>query len=197
MLRTLFVCRTCCSILLALVAFGAISACSGRSPRGEDRAAVTWRVDLARHRAQQIERLHAYAAAGVFPRHPGLPSGFGLLPVFKDEEGRRCAVANLVYRDGLGEVVDRTAREHNDVIVAEEASGPLHDWVLMSGLTREEVSRIQGVAILEAYDNASLQAMLARYLGDVERELIASTEVSLRIAAQRLEASKLSASWPV
>jgi hypothetical protein len=63
--------------------------------------------------------------------------------MFKDEAGRRCAIAHLIHLDGHDEVVDRYARTKNDVVVIDETRGELRDWVLTSGLTADEVDRIQ------------------------------------------------------
>jgi hypothetical protein len=148
-------------------------------------------ASLREHRQAQIQRLHAYAQAGRFPRNYSAAT----VPIhmFKDREGRLCAVANLLHLDGLDTLVDRMAETHNDVVVADEATGPLHDWVLTSGLTNEEVRRIQGVGFLGLGepdgDTALLlveQSKMGEHLRAVEAELVAATDASLEVAVLRL-----------
>jgi hypothetical protein len=174
-------------IVLAVLGIGITAGCAIARPR---RAHAARRAELAQHRSQQITRLHAYAEAGVFPQNPRRT----LVPVhmFKDMFGTRCAVANLIYLDGHGDLVDKMAAERNDVVVADETSGPLHDWVLGSGLTNEEVRRIQGVGFEFALDDARAIAerdRLQKALREVEKELIAASDESLEVATNRLEQS--------
>jgi len=168
------------------------------------------RTALLEHRKAQIARLHAYAQAGIFPINRRDPKG--PIHMFRDAEGHLCAIANLVYQDGLVAVVDRAVREHNDVTVADETSGALHDWVLTSGLTREEVRRIQGagfddVRTLKGWSKRdevpSARARSAKEveqahieeqrvatqkrLAEVEAELAATTDASVSVALARLE----------
>lgn len=153
-----------------------------------------WRDHLAAQRATQIERLRAYAAAGVFPVNDDQP---GMLNIFMDEQGRRCAMAELIWRSGHADLVQDVARTDNDLQLGSVTGGPLMDWILTSGLTQEEVAFVQepdffignelpidlqqqfvfseqqrlsshflaAAAQLEAYGDASLDAAVAR-LGD-------------------------------
>ncbi len=168
---------------------------------------------LARHRAEQIERLHAYAESGVFPHNY---TSAEPLHMFKDGAGRMCAVANLVHKDGITDLVDQTSREHNEVALADVKSGPLLDWALGSGLTMEEVARIQRPApmmrpsvvvrpskppavanapiktpvpvmanIKPLRDEAAMQRELRAHFAAVEHELNTATEASLDVAVER------------
>jgi hypothetical protein len=91
------------------------------------------------------------------------------------------------------------AAERNDVVVADEASGPLHDWVLGSGLTNEEVRRIQGEGFDFAFEGSlppefvegALRDAIRKHLRMVEAELVAATDRSLRVALDRLEGPSL------
>jgi hypothetical protein len=153
------------------------------------------RTELATHRKLQIQRLHAYMLAAKFPHNPSASKA--PIHMFRDDDGNRCAVANLIFEDGHVALVDRMAKEHNDVVVADETAGPLHDWVLTSGLTNEEVRRIQGVGFpgeggLFAPGGGVVPSVLARldlqaHLQTVEQELVDATEASLDVALQRLE----------
>ncbi|MEO7092403.1 MAG: hypothetical protein ABI175_04070 [Polyangiales bacterium] len=145
------------------------------------------RDQLAARRKVQIARLHAYAEKGVFPRNVVSKAPIN---VFRDGDGHLCAVANLVDLDGKHALVDRTARTDNFVLVAEQTSGELHDWVLTSGFTREEIARIQAPYMPMQKDDVSWEqqenARLQTHFAEVERELRESTDASLDLAAARL-----------
>lgn len=158
--------------------------------RPGDRAAL--RAELARERSRQIERLHAYAEAGVFPTNRERP---GMLNVFIDDEGHLCAAANLLALAGKRDLVERTASESNFIRLADVQSGPLFDWILHSGLTQEEVALIQEpYAFIEpAIDPNQLdqekereKQRLQRHFRVVEQRLIADADRSLDLAVDRL-----------
>lgn len=153
---------------------------------GTDAASV--RAQLAEHRKQQIERLEAYSQEGIFPRNTTSP---GPIHMFKDPDGRRCAVANLVHLDGHDDVVDDYATRQNDVVVADVTSGPLADWILTSGLTREEIAAIQAPApyVMQDAPEDQLRSQMQGYFGSVEQQLIDGTDKSLDVAVARYEAS--------
>ena len=101
--------------------------------------------DLAARRAQMLAWLHDYTEAGQFPQdaagHP--------LSVFRDARGVRCPMAELIYRSGHGDLVDAVAEKHNDLRLADVHDGPLHAWIVESGLTQEEVEMVQGAMTVE------------------------------------------------
>lgn len=144
------------------------------------------RETLAARRAKMIERLEEYKDAGVFPKNRVSKT---MINVFRDEDGHLCAVANLIHLDGLDELVDRTAKNDNFAKVAEKLDGGLHDWVLTSGLTREEVAFIQApympvrpVVDFEAQERARLQA----HFTEVLSQLRENTDSSLDLAMSRV-----------
>lgn len=143
---------------------------------------------LAARRAQMLEWLREYKEAGVYPMdEAGLP-----LSVFKDARGVRCPMAELIYRSGHADLVEAVAREDNDVRLADVTSGPLHDWMLGSGLTLEEIAMVQGVADIDIGWMPPAEAtILARgelrgRLETAERALRDGTRHSLNIATARL-----------
>jgi hypothetical protein len=153
-----------------------------------------WRAFLAAQRVTQIARLRAYAQAGVFPFNRERP---GRVNVFVDDGGRLCAVANLISMSGLRALVDRVAHENNFVRFADLSSGPVVDWALSSGLTREEIIRIQEPYAYipeeqppqarwqaEQAERTRLQAHFSRVISELE----ASTDASLSVALTRLGA---------
>jgi hypothetical protein len=143
------------------------------------------REQLVARRHAQIARLHAYAEAGVFPKNYGSP-----IPIhqLKDPQGNLCAVANLVHLDGHDDVIDAMSIDHNDVLIGEETSGPLHEWVLTSGLTAEEVANIQAPAppMMNAQMEQQANLALQQHFADVEQQLVAGEAASLDLAVARL-----------
>jgi hypothetical protein len=171
------------------------------------------RAQLAAHRQLEIARLHAYGQAGLFPRNTTVaPTGH----FFRDADGRLCAVANLVHQDGRDDLVDAVVRTKNDLVVADVHDGALYDWVLASGLTQEELARIQRpaprirpslsptpkpavahpapkptpapVAALPTEDD--MRAQLQAQLAVIEKQLGDDTEASLDTAVSRMLAAR-------
>jgi hypothetical protein len=210
--------RLCAARLVTLALLAAPAAgCARRDPdphpvasvttRAVERAAV--RARLAAHRAQQIEQLHAYGERGEFPRQV---TSQAPLHVFRDDAGRLCAVANLIDKDGRGDLVLATARTRNELAIAGVEDGPILDWALASGLTREELVRIQAPAppLLPArmpppapprpadvarndaarpVSVAEMTAAIRAHVREVEAELRDGTEPSLDVAVERLLAT--------
>lgn len=98
------------------------------------------RSRLAARRQLQIDRLQAYANAGVFPINDTRP---GLLSQLLDGRGNPCAMAHLMTLDGRGALIQRLARTENSIELGDQRHGPVHDWILASGLTHAEVAYIQ------------------------------------------------------
>ncbi|HEX8796205.1 MAG TPA: hypothetical protein VF765_34885 [Polyangiaceae bacterium] len=153
---------------------------------------VDVRAQLAAHRDEQMARLEAYSRAGQFPHdYTTAPS----LHMFRDADGRLCAVANLVHQDGRDDLVETTVRTRNDLVVADVHDGPMLDWMLGSGLTQEELARIQAPApVLAAppvrpapprVDEVAMIAAIRAHIAQVEAELRANREKSLDVAVDR------------
>jgi len=98
------------------------------------------KLELARRRAVNLARLRAFRKRGVFPQNLYID---GLVNLFRDEQGRLCAMATLIQQSGRQDLVDAIAAANNTVRMGEVTSGPLFDWILRSGLTLEEVGLIQ------------------------------------------------------
>jgi hypothetical protein len=163
-----------------------------------DRTAIHDR--LAQKRAHQIAELTTYAARAEFPHNLAQPTG---THIFRDDAGRLCAVANLVHRDGHDDLVEVTAREHNDLAMADVHDGPMLEWILTSGLTQEEIVRIQipapslmhiepihpsapmPVAANDRSTEARMNETVAKHIEQVRDELFAHTGQSLEIATER------------
>lgn len=99
-------------------------------------------ADVAARRSQMLAYLHDYQVAGQFPTDAaGLPRS-----VFRDDKGVRCPMAELIYRSGRADLVEAVVAERNDIRLADVRTGPLADWMATSGLTRDEIDLIQGIA---------------------------------------------------
>ena len=157
------------------------------------------REKLAAHRKQQLERLEAYAAAGQFPLNVTDPTPSHQL---KDVNGTYCAVANLVVQDGLQDVIDAESKTHNDLLFGDVKDGQLYSWILTSGLTQEEIAAIQAPApyVGEGEINVPVEPQpidppkqtnateqLQAHFRAVEQQIIANSDASLDLAANRLE----------
>jgi len=98
------------------------------------------RAALVARRAHHLDVLRAYREAGVFPINTTVP-GDGHFLI--DEHGTFCAVANLIAKDGHQDLILVASRTDNALLFGDVKSGPIHDWILTSGFTQEEIARIQ------------------------------------------------------
>ncbi len=153
------------------------------------------RKELAAARAENLMRLEAYALSGAFPKNQEQP---GLLNVFRDVDGHLCAVANLINLDGHSDLINVTASNDNFIVLANVSSGPLHNWILDSGFTQEEIGMIQvpymgefrgEEPIIEKPSIAEFRAeeveRVRTALLAVHRNIAANTVASLDIAVAR------------
>lgn len=125
-------------MVLLLAALLGVFVPSAPSEVVPDRAAL--REALALRRATNLARLHDYRLAKVYPENTFQP---GLQHVWIDASGRRCAVATLIERDGAAALVQRIGETDNFIRTATVTAGPVHDWILGSGFTQEEIVMIQ------------------------------------------------------
>lgn len=146
-------------------------------------------AELAAHRARMIEWLRDYYEAGQYPTDAaGMP-----LSVFEDDKGVRCPMAELISRSGHEDLVDAVAKENNQVRLADVKEGPLHDWMLASGLTGDEIAMVQGAMEVDYswMNQESQETILARGVvrGRLEtavRALQNGTAHSLEVASAQL-----------
>lgn len=151
-------------------------------------------LELAQKRATLIGYLHDYREAGLFPHDAaGMPAS-----VFVDAAGVRCPMAELLHKSGRDDLVAAVAIEANTVRLADVRSGPLHAWMLGSGLTQEEISLVQGAMNISMdwmpveESGSSILAGTAAVRAKLEIAEIAlrdNTAASLATAAKRLPAA--------
>lgn len=175
-------------LVLSLVSVGSVASADKTSAREA----------LAARRAKVIERLHAYRVAEVFPTDAaGMPLG-----VFRDDNGVRCPMSELVFLSGRSDLVDAVVKLDNRIRFADITGGPIYDWLLQSGLTQEEAIQIQGAMdwrstfqiegvgtqlVLDtgAAKDAAHAAVIAK-LDAAEQMLKTNTATSLTAAVDRL-----------
>jgi hypothetical protein len=125
---------------LALAPSPASAAPDRSSPAAAEPDRAKLREELAAQRKLNLQHFHAYRVARVYPHNLYTE---GKKNVWKDPDGHLCAVATMMDKAGQHDLVERTAEDQNFVRVADLTSGPLVDWVLVSGLTQEEAVMIQ------------------------------------------------------
>jgi hypothetical protein len=166
--------------------------------RSLDRAAV--RAKLAERRKQNLERFRAYQAKGVYPQNTYLE---GTLNVWIDETGNLCAAATIIHADGHEELVKIVGDRANFIKLGDVTQGPLMDWMLTSGFTKEEVVAIQRPMrytgspqhLLEQRERVDEQRRLAeakrltKLYKEIERSIVKNEKKSLDLAVDRLMAN--------
>ena len=93
-------------------------------------------------RARNLDVLHQYWTAGVFPTNTDFPGQ--RVPYFIDRSGVRCAMAYLIEQSGRGDFVARVAATQNNARIRDLKGDPeLVAWLDENGLTAAEAARIQ------------------------------------------------------
>jgi hypothetical protein len=106
------------------------TASAGRFATAPTRASV--RAALVKHRAHNLASLHRYVTTGVYPHNTYRTGPLNL-----------CAAATIISLDHHPDLVAETAKTNVNLRLLDVTSGPLLDWMLTSGLTLEEIDRIQ------------------------------------------------------
>ena len=111
------------------------------------------RAALVKRRAHNLASLHAYVTTGVYPHNTYRT---GPLNVWRDGAGHICAAATIIALDNHAALVDETGKTNVNIRLLDVTTGPLLDWMLTSGLTIEELDRIQAPGFMP--DRPSPQA---------------------------------------
>ena len=93
------------------------------------------------NRAAALDTLHAYRLAGEFPRNTEVPGE--RVPVFRDANGRDCAVGALVRASGAAALADAVDARWHLARVPEMDEPALARWGADHGFTVAELARIQ------------------------------------------------------
>lgn len=148
---------------------------------------------LRTRRETQIARVDRYRRRGVFPQNVDFAGE--RVPYFVDHRGVACAVANLMIEDGRGSDVTTISAANNQVRVMDVSEGPLVEWVIGSGLLKEEAARIQpGYDFMRPTPEPDMNMVdrrrIREHLGVVLAELRRDTETNLAIAVDRFQRSR-------
>lgn len=130
--------------------------------------------ELGGRRARNLDRLHAYWTAGVFPRntrHPGIRQ-----PYFIDHEGRACAAAYLIIESGRRDLAERIDRAYHNAYVPDMHDAELARWVSTSGLTLAEVALIQPTYCACGYGDAGSEYAVPDAGGPQSYEPVCGTD---------------------
>ncbi|HEY5933247.1 MAG TPA: hypothetical protein VIU61_01355 [Kofleriaceae bacterium] len=137
------------SLLLAS-SLGACARSTTVSPAKPDVVAPAKQIDRAKLRAKlaarrdlNIQRFLAYREGRVYP----VSSTPGTTHLWFDEAGNLCAAATLISAEWGIEATMRVGEEDLNLRLADVKTGPLADWILMSGLTKHELVAIQAPMI--------------------------------------------------
>ena len=95
---------------------------------------------LQKARIQNLNTLRVYWKKGVFPRNTHHEAR---TPYFIDDEGRTCAMAQLLIDSGYEEEAVRISQRENYSYVHDMKSPELAQWLETSGLTLQEAAWIQ------------------------------------------------------
>jgi hypothetical protein len=105
-------------------------------------------------------------------------------------------MAELIYRSGRADLVDQVVATNNKLRLADVQDGTLHDWMMSSGLTIEEIAMVQGAAEfdfgqLQFQVEPDTQVILAKgqMRGRIDMAVAAldkDSEHSVNVAASRL-----------
>jgi hypothetical protein len=103
-------------------------------------------------------------------------------------------IAYLLDQAGRGEDVKKAAAENDYIKFSDVHDGPFMDWMLTSGLTREEVAFIQVPYVREPDDGAQFEqretVRVRRHLADVDTRPRKTWDKRLDLAVDRLMASQ-------
>lgn len=97
-------------------------------------------ADAAARRAASLDALERYIARGDFPRNR---TAAARTPVFIDDAGRRCAVAELIAVSAGEDLARRVDARHRFDPIARMDLPALHAWAAWAGFTRDELAMIQ------------------------------------------------------
>ena len=152
-----------------------------------DRAAV--RAKLAARRDKTFARFLAYREARVYPIN-NLPGG-GIRHVWIDDWGNLCAAATLISADWGRDAATMVGASNRELKLADVKSGAVMDWILTSGLTKQELVAIQlpGDEITMPIDQDARDIEIARMHGiyvDVERQMKSLWNANLEAAVDAL-----------
>lgn len=113
-------------------------------------------AELGKTRAHLLDALHTYWQVGIYPHNAGVPGrkrrvllarqfegGPDAVPIFIDEHGHPCAVAQLMLTAGAEPLARRIVATDNTGYLAEMEVSGLAEWVAGSGFSVDDLAWIQ------------------------------------------------------
>lgn len=94
-----------------------------------------------KNRKHNIDLLHEYRTAGIFPKNYDYPRQ--RKPCFIDKDGNICAVGYLIEKTAGLELAKQINKEHQYAYIYDMAIADVETWVSESGLALEECAMIQ------------------------------------------------------
>ena len=146
------------------------------------------RKALEKRRAKNLAAFRAYRNAGVYPRNS---VRFGPLNVWIDAQGRLCAAATMIDKDGKHDLVVEIGKTDNQIRLMNVTEGPLLDWMMTSGFTIEEIDRIQMPTVgyeswQQERDWVAEEARLRKEYAATDAWLVKHAKTGLDLAVERL-----------
>ncbi|HEY4175283.1 MAG TPA: hypothetical protein VGM90_00555 [Kofleriaceae bacterium] len=111
------------------------------------------RAALVQARKESVSAFAQYMANQMFPSNTQAP---GKLNVWRDAEGHYCAAATIIRTSGRLAISDEVATTNNNLRLITVKDGALMDWILTSGLTQQEIDRIQEPFMWVAPDGTTI-----------------------------------------
>jgi hypothetical protein len=163
--------------------------------RSLDRATI--RAKLLERRAQNLAYFRAYQKKGVFPANTFVT---GELNVWLDDFGNFCAAASIIKASGHEDLVKRVGEQTNFIRLKDVKQGPLMDWMLTSGFTKEEIVAIQAPMVyvgdeqrmfeqqrrVDEQLRAAEATRLKKVYKTVDRSIVKNEKKSIELAVTRL-----------
>lgn len=157
------------------------------------------RAALEEARANSLAAFQTYLSNEIYPSNTYTK---GALNVWRDEAGHYCAAATIIRISGRLDISEGVASTDNNLRLINVKDGVLMDWILTSGLTQQEIDRIQRpfigvqpdrprrpvVGNVDQTKKAAETARLAKTYRVTYAALVRSNKASLEVAVNRLMA---------
>lgn len=124
---------------------------------------ATVRAALEQARAQSLSAFQVYMSNHIYPSNT---QGAGKLNIWRDAEGHYCAAATIIRTSGRIALSEQVAATDNNLRLINVKDGALMDWILTSGLTQQEIDRIQEPFMFEGPDGKMITAGMSMGVKD-------------------------------
>lgn len=159
------------------------------------------RAALEQARKDSLAAFQTYLSSQVYPSNTYKK---GALNVWRDDAGHYCAAATIIRISGRIAISEKVPNTNNNLRLINVKDGALMDWILTSGLTQQEIDRIQMPFIdvqpdgprkmppyvvgIDAQKKTAETARLLKAYRTTYAALLKSNKASLDLAVNRLMA---------